>query len=389
MYFAGIDIAKREHWMAVIDSDGAVVIGPRPYPNDSDGLARMASDLDSLGAEVSVGMESTGCYWRACWASLCGAGYRASVMNPVVTCAHRKSRNLGRAKSDWVDCLVIADTVRTDRPAPLSAPDGSLADLRELSRFQRSVSEAVADAKIRALAVIDQVWPEHSDVFRDSFAPSAMAAVRWLLGGSGDVDLLLESVASASKGRCRPGLASEVASSLAASCGVPLSLGLRMELSLLLDRLDFLNGQLSEVDSALEALLSEVAPQVLTVPGIGTRTGAQIVAEVGDVSRFPDAGALCAYAGLDPSVCQSGGYESDQAHISKKGSAYLRRSLYLAASANLRTDSAFRECYDRFRTRGKSHRSAVCAVARKMCCVVWALMRTGEEYDPEKHRGKG
>ena len=67
----------------------------------------------------------------------------------------------------------------------------------------------------------------------------------------------------------------------------------------------------------------------------------------------------------------------------------LGRSLYIAAQASLRADCEFRDFYDRLRSRGYSHRYAVCAVARKMLCVVWALMRSGEEYSRERLSARG
>lgn len=110
--YAGIDIAKRTHWMCVTDGEGRLIMEPRPYGNDSEGLSRMVADLDLYGGDVAVGMESTGCYWRSCYKVLAEGGYPVSVINPVKTCAERKQGNLGRAKTDRVDCLVIADTLR-------------------------------------------------------------------------------------------------------------------------------------------------------------------------------------------------------------------------------------------------------------------------------------
>ena len=62
--YAGIDIAKKVHWMCVTDGEGRLIMEPRPYGNDSEGLSRMVADLDLYGGDVAVGMESTGCYWR-------------------------------------------------------------------------------------------------------------------------------------------------------------------------------------------------------------------------------------------------------------------------------------------------------------------------------------
>ena len=112
------------------------------------------------------------------------------------------------------------------------------------------------------------------------------------------------------------------------------------------------------------------------------------MAEVGDVSRFPTPSHLVSYAGLDPTRRQSGAYDQERNRISKKGSPYLRRALYLAANANIRIDSEFRDFYDAQRARGRCHKYATVATARKMLCVVWALLRSGEDYDPGVHRAE-
>lgn len=176
--YAGIDIAKRTHWMCVTDGEGHFLMEPRPYDNDADGLSRMVADLDLCGGDVAVGMESTGCYWRSCYKVLAEGGYPVSVINPVVTCAERKSGNLGRAKTDRVDCLVVADALRKQGIAPTPSPDADAAQLRDLCRFRRAVSESMSRTKIQAVALLDQVWPEYGKLFSDKFGDSSRSVLR-------------------------------------------------------------------------------------------------------------------------------------------------------------------------------------------------------------------
>lgn len=387
--YAGIDIAKKVHWMCVTDGEGRLIMEPRSYGNDSEGLSRMVADLDLCGGDVAVGMESTGCYWRSCYKVLAEGGYPVSVINPVKTCAERKQGNLGRAKTDRVDCLVVADTLRKQGIAPTPSPDADAAQLRDLCRFRRTISESLSRAKIQATSLLDQVWPEYPRLFGNLFCGASLAVLRRFAVGDMDADGLASDLLSASRNRYGAAKAVEVLDSLRETCGVPATDALLLQLRLLLDQLDFCASQLAEIDAGADALLDAVAPTLPTVPGIGRATAAQIAAEVGDVTRFRDAKSLVAYAGLDPTRRQSGGFDPDRNRISKRGSAHLRRSLYIAAQASLRADCEFRDFYDRLRGRGYSHRYAVCAVARKMLCVVWALMRSGEEYSRDRHRARG
>lgn len=148
--------------------------------------------------------------------------------------------------------------------------------------------------------------------------------------------------------------------------------------------MDFLDAECAKIEAEVRGLLDRVEPLVLTIPGVSYTTGAQIVAEIGDVSRFRNASALVSYAGLNSSVCQSGMFDSGGGPITKHGSPYLRRALWLAASWARLHDPSLREFYERKRAEGKCHRVAVTAVARKLCHIVFAVMRDQVPYDPSR-----
>lgn len=90
------------------------------------------------------------------------------------------------------------------------------------------------------------------------------------------------------------------------------------------------------------------------------------------------------YAGLNSNVNQSGKFDSGGAPITKHGSAYLRRALWLAANRARQYDPSLRAFYERKRLEGKCHRVAVTAVARKLCHIVFAVMRDRVPYDPAR-----
>lgn len=117
---------------------------------------------------------------------------------------------------------------------------------------------------------------------------------------------------------------------------------------------------------------------------LGKYTGAQIVAEIGDIARFPNAKALVRYAGLDSSVNQSGQFDSGGGPITKHGSPYLGRAVWLAASRAWQYDERLGDFYRKKRSEGKPHRVAVTAVARKLCHVIFAVMRDQEAYDASR-----
>jgi len=118
-----------------------------------------------------------------------------------------------------------------------------------------------------------------------------------------------------------------------------------------------------------------------TIPGIGPYIAASLIGEIQTMERFNTAHALTAYAGLDPRIRQSGHTLNNTGRLTKRGSSYLRRSLFIAANIARQHDSGFKTLYDKKRAEGKSYTVAVCVVARKLLSVVRAVWLSGKDYD--------
>jgi transposase len=111
-----------------------------------------------------------------------------------------------------------------------------------------------------------------------------------------------------------------------------------MEVHCLLEQLNLLQTQREAVEASIEALMAQIPQHLTTITGIGPVTRAAILAEIGEVTRFPSLEAWVAYAGIDATVHQSGEFVAPQKHRSKRGSPYLRRALWQAATALLSTE---------------------------------------------------
>lgn len=119
-----------------------------------------------------------------------------------------------------------------------------------------------------------------------------------------------------------------------------------------------------------------------TIPGIGPYVAASLLGEIQTMERFPSAHTLVAYAGLDPKIRQSGRVLNSTGRLTKRGSSYLRRSIFIAANAARRYDPNLRAMYDKKRSEGKSYTVATCVVARKLLAIVRAVWLSGQNYDP-------
>lgn len=117
-----------------------------------------------------------------------------------------------------------------------------------------------------------------------------------------------------------------------------------------------------------------------SVPGVGPKVATVLVAELGDITRFKDAEAVVAYTGLDPRVKQSGKLLKRNTKLTKRGSPYLRRALYLAAAAAERYDAELKATFEKKRAEGKRYKPATIVVARKVVRRVYAVWKRGTPY---------
>jgi transposase len=132
-----------------------------------------------------------------------------------------------------------------------------------------------------------------------------------------------------------------------------------------------------------EAFLAHPFGELLaSMPGIGPRTGARILAEIADGSAFASGSKLAAYAGLAPVTRQSGTSLASESH-SLRGNHRLKNAMFLAAFASLR-DPASKAFYDRKRAEGKRHNAALICLARRRCDVILAMLRSGQPYQPAR-----
>lgn len=391
MIYAGIDIAKNEHVIGATDERGKDAAKPMSFANSTAGFDRCAAYLDGLSeskSDLLVGMEATGHYWLPLFCRLQDEGYAVVVINPIRTDAMRRFKGSSRVKTDMIDCVLVAETLRCGDFEPSKLGEEATVELRQLTRLHQELKENIADLKRQVIVALDQVFPEYDSIFSNTFGESSKAFLKRCPTPEECLDIRVDSIAKtlerASHGKLGREKAEEIKGVARNSCGISIATSaFSFQIKLLIDQIDFIEGQVAEVEARIREGIEAVEPLVLTIPGIGHVLGAQIVSEIGDVRRFHSAAAIVKYAGINPSISQSGKFSSDENHITKQGSPYLRRALYLAAMAQLKLKTPFYDYYAKKRADGKSHREALIAVARKLVHVIYAVLSKQEPYDPE------
>ena len=383
MFYIGIDLAKRKHSAAVVRDDGKRLVRGFSFPNNSEGFEALLARLASVGAapgESRVCLEATGHYGRNLIAFLEGRGYEVFEVNPLLTANWRRATSVRKVKNDAVDAEALALWLLAGNPTRRKPSKDGSDDLRSLARSRTSLSHMIGDCKRRAVAILDVTFPELHGFFSDDFGVAATAVLmRWQSAealGRARLDSIRKEVRGAG-GRLSEARAAELRELARSSVGTA-SAPLAFQLRQLLAQIAFTRGQMAELDAEL-ARMVEGSP-VLTVPGVGTVLGAGILGEVGDVSRFASPKKLLAFAGCDPSVFESGEFAGSRAHMSKRGSPYLRWYLWLAADMARRHDPALGAYYAKKRSEGKCHKVAVSAVVRKLVSIIYAVLRDGTAY---------
>lgn len=138
--------------------------------------------------------------------------------------------------------------------------------------------------------------------------------------------------------------------------------------------------QISQVEAKINPIIDSLHNPIMTIPGISYRMAAIIIAEVEDFSNFDSAGQILAYAGLEPSVYQSGQLTSTHAKMVKRGSKYLRYALFNAAKYVCHWDPTFSAYLAKKRAEGKAYNVAVSHTAKKLTRVIYHLVKTNQPF---------
>lgn len=386
MVYVGIDIGKRKHEATFLDAAGQQLGKSLTFDNSPQGFQSLSRRVASLAAEeVIYGLEATGHYWLPLYTALVEAGCTVKVINPIQSDSLR-NLYIRVTKNDRKDSFLVAEVLRFGRYTETKIAAEPMLQLRELSRLRVEITESVGAVKQRILVALDKVFPEFQDCFANVFGRTALEVLKTYpdpeqLAGC-DLEALVTLLRENSRGRLGLEKAQQLKACARNTFGIRYGLhAFIFELDLLIKRLEFLMDQVKEIDARITELMQE-HELILTIPGVGPTNGAAILGEIGDINRFNGPKKLRAYAGLDASVYQSGGFEGSHPRMSKRGSPYLRRALWTAAVVASQRDTRFKEFYERLLARGKHPKQALIAVAAKLCGIVYAVLSKNEPYDP-------
>jgi transposase len=402
----GLDVAKGESQVqAFLDKK-------QPYKKSfkvAHTLEGLSSLLDFIkevegvsGGHPPIVLESTGHYHTPIVQYFEDRGYLLIIVNPLVS-YRAKSSSLRKVKTDIIDAHHLCELYYKEDLEPYKQRGIQLLNLRNLTRQHENITGMFVQTKLQFQAVLDQVFPEYCGVFGSLYSDVSLLTLQAFPTSEevleADKETIANKIKELCKSRSQQWANSQAEKLMAAAAQNPfqktlyhsLSLSLNMYINMLLEY----KKHLSTLEDEIGALAKDIeeCKIIQSIPGIGEKIAATIISEIGEIDRFNHPKKLVAFAGIDPSVFESGTFKGTLNRITKRGSSRLRHALYMAVKCAIRdcrkkktTDEIIprnkrlREFYDKKREEGKPFKVAVIACANKLLHWIYALLKSKSTF---------
>ncbi|MCH6269670.1 IS110 family transposase [Neobacillus citreus] len=402
----GLDVAKGESQVQ------AFVDKKKPYktsfkvPHTLEGLGMLSKFLreieDLTGLKPPIVLESTGHYHTPVVQYFEERGYLLIIVNPLVS-YRAKSSSLRKVKTDIIDARHLCELYYKEDLEPYKKRGIQILNLRNLTRQHQSMTGMYVQTKLQFQAVLDQVFPEYEDVFGDLYSVVSLLTLMEFPTSKEvleiEEDTLAKRINELCKSRSSKWARTQAEKLIEAACRNPFKkvlyqshvVSLKMHIEMLLEY----QKHLSTIEAEIDALAKEMEEYkiIQSIPGIGRKIAATIISEIGEIERFPHPKKLVAFAGLDPSIFESGRFKGTVNRITKRGSSRLRHALYMAVQCAIRdcrkkkttpefiaSNRKMREFYDKKRDEGKPYKVAIIACANKLLHWIYALLKSNSTF---------
>ena len=384
----GIDVSKDKHDCFILSSEGETLADGFTIPNTLDGfnfLLRKIQDCTTPQDKIKVGLEATGHYSYNLLGFLLDNDLATYVLNPLRTNLYRKSLSLRKTKTDRVDARTIASMLLSDVGLkPYTDTTYHNEELKSLTRYRFDKVKERAKLKSSISRLVCILFPELEKLVPTLHMASVYALLEEFPGAKqiagAHLTRLKALLETASKGRYKRDVALQIREAARNSIGSRMpakSLELQHTIRLIRE----LDTEISEIENQIQSIMKELHSPITTIPGVGFRMAAMILAEVGDFTRFASPDKLLAYAGMSPSTYQSGQLKNCYPHMEKRGSRYLRYALYNATKYVCLWDPTFSAYLAKKLTEGKHYNVALSHASKKLVRLIYAMEKIRRPYN--------
>ncbi len=385
----GIDVSKDDFKAAVKDTRNKTIMPARTYTQNRPGMDAFQKDVDELREEydcdVIYGMESTGIYHLPLYQYLLDAGEDVKLFNGLEMKRFKEGK-IRKTETDKIDAENIAEALilEWDSHQDIKNDEPMLIRIRELERLHDRLTKKSSKCKSQAIRVMDILCRGYTDLFNDIFSTSSIEIIRHTIRKTRlfetDAETMTEILQEYMSNSKAKGKAKKL-DKIFQNTVVPefMKDPCILEIHMLIQQFQMIKKQIDRIERKLEKLVEKQDPYMLSVPGIGPLTAGIILGELRDISRFSSGKEVTAFAGLDPSIKESGKMRKT-GKISKRGPPHLRKALYNAVLPALQFNPVCKEFYDRLDKKGKHHNVARVAVARKLLLIAFSVEKNQHEF---------
>lgn len=384
MIYVGIDIASEKHDCCILGEHNKK-LESFSFSNTRDGFISLLAACKKYAEpeQTKIGLESTGIYGDNLRDFLRRNGYEIRTFNPLLIKKSIQATTLRRTKTDKSDASFLASYLARELPDPDPQISYHISELKSLTRARFSVVGACSKAKTQLKALLVQVFPEFHTAFSDVFGVAAIAILRKYPTAKKLSAAKKTAVAKILSEASRHRLGEEKAAMLidlaknSVGCHSETK---ALEMQYYLDQIELNTAYIRRYEAAIREIMNEIDSPITTIPGIGLVLGAMILAELGDVTRFATPEKVLAFAGLDPSIYQSGKYTPASGTMVKRGSPQLRWALLMAARSTIVHNPNIAIYYQKKLSEGK-HYNVICShIAKKLVRILYSLLKKNTPY---------
>ena len=382
IYYVGIDISKYKHDFCIISNAGELIVENSSFQNNKIGFQSLLDQLKPYNkSDVRIAFEATGHYSLNLELFLTNNGYTYIKTNPLIIHQFLKARSLRRTKTDKADSITIAKYLMSVPYQPNSDLLYTIFTLKSLCRARESLIKERSKFAVLLTNELDKSFPELKPFFNNMFSSTLL----YILEKYTNIKHIAamkdyESIRKVSHGKFTYAKFAKLKELAKNSVGFHNE-NTDLLISTYVSIIKTFNDKIDPIEKKISTIIKELNPRMLTIPGLGEISAATILAEYGDISNFSSPNKMLAFAGLEPSIIQSGTIENNGKMV-KHGSGHLRYSIMNTAMIILRYSPTFYDYYLKKRSEGKCHRVALSHVCKKLLRVIYTLEKYNIDFDP-------
>jgi transposase len=302
-------------------------------------------------------------------------------MNPLVIHQFLKVRSLHRTKTDKADSITIANYLMSVPYKPNSNLLYNIYTLKSLCRSREQLIKERSKFEVLLTNELDKSFPEIKPFFNNIIS-STLLYIFEKYKNTSHISLMkdYESLRKLSHGKFTYAKFAQLKLLAKDSIGHHDD-NSDLLISTYVSTINHFNEKIDPIDKQISTIIKELNPKMLAIPGLGEISAATILSEYGDIKNFSSSGKMLAFAGLEPSIIQSGTLENNGKMV-KHGSGHLRYSIMNIAMSILRYSPTFYDYYLKKRSEGKCHRVALSHVCKKLIRIIYTLEKNNIDYNP-------